>query len=121
MLALRGNHLDVAAALVAAGADTKVKAQDGSSLLMAAVSSGHVEAVKYAWQFDQDPKVVTDNGTTLMHASVTGTVGAGTLEDQLRVCEVVSFLASHGAPLDEKNAKGKTPIDIADILPMTRP
>ena len=50
-----------------------------------------------------------------MHAAVTG-VGFGA--DQKEICKVIRFLADKGAPLDEKNATGRTPIDIADILPI---
>ena len=57
-------------ALVAGGADPKLKAQDGSTLLMAAVGSGHVEAVKYAYELDSDVKAMTTTNSTLMHASV---------------------------------------------------
>lgn len=117
MVAARGNHVDVMRALIAAGADPKLKAQDGSTLLMAAAASGHVEAVKYAYEFDQDVKAVTDNGTTLMHAAVTFTLAQST---QPEVCKVVQFLADKGAPLDEKNARGRTPIDLADVQPIDK-
>ena len=87
---------------------------------MAAVGSAKVEAVKFAYQHDNDVKVVTTTGTTLMHASVTGTANGGTLEAQERICEVIRFLAEKGAPLDEKNAAGRTPIDLADVLPIDK-
>ena len=61
-------------ALVAGGADPKLKAQDGSTLLMAAAGSGHLAIVKYAYELDPDVKAVNDDRTApLMHASVTGT------------------------------------------------
>ena len=37
---------------------------------------------------------------------------------QPEVCEVIQFLADHGARLDEMNAAGRTPIAIADGLPV---
>jgi len=37
---------------------------------------------------------------------------------QPEVCEVIQFLADHGARLDELNAAGRTPISIADNLPV---
>ena len=55
-----------------------------------------------------------------MHAAVTGTAQGATQEAQDRVCEVIRFLAEKGAPLDEKNAQGRTPIDIADVLPIDK-
>jgi len=37
---------------------------------------------------------------------------------QPQVCEVIQFLADQGARLDEMNAAGRTPISIADNLPV---
>ena len=56
----------------------------------------------------------------IMHASVTGTANGATQEAQERVCEVIRFLAERGAPVDEKNAAGRTPIDLADGLPIDK-
>ena len=42
MLAARGNHEDVMRALVAAGADPALGAQDGSNLVMAAAAGGRI-------------------------------------------------------------------------------
>jgi hypothetical protein len=117
MLAAKANHPDVVRALVAAGADSKLKAQDGSTLLMAAVGSGHVEVVKYVYELDPDVKAVTSTGGTLMHASVSGTMATST---QPEICKVIQFLADKGSPLDEKDARGRTPIDLADILPIDK-
>ena len=39
---------------------------------------------------------------------------------QADICEVIQFLADKGAPLDEKNARGRTPMDVADILPIDK-
>ena len=117
MMAAKANEEAVMKALIEHGADPKLKAQDGTTLLMMATGSGHVGVVKYAYQFDQDVKATNDTGDTLMHAAVTGT---GPLATQLEICEVVQFLADKGAPLDEKNARGRTPIDIADILPIDK-
>jgi hypothetical protein len=84
------------------------------------VGSGHVEAVKFAYGYDKDVNSATSNGTTLIHASVTGTAQGATQEAQDRVCEVIRFLAEKGAPLDEKNGQGRTAIDIADVLPIDK-
>ena len=59
----------------------------------------------------------TATGDTLMHMAVTGT---NALATQAEICEVVQFLADKGVPLDEKNARGRTPIDIADVLPIDK-
>ena len=55
-----------------------------------------------------------------MHASVTGTANGATQEVQERVCQVIRFLAEKGAPVDERNAAGRTPIDLADGLPIDK-
>ena len=115
MLAARANHEDVMRALVAAGADPKLKAQDGTTLLMAAASSGHVEAVKYAYELDPDIKAVTDRKSTVMHAAVTGSMQTST---QPEICKVVQFLADKGADLDAVDGRGRTPITIANQLPI---
>ena len=120
LVAARTGQIEAMRALIEAGADTHAKAQDGSSFLMAAVGSAKVNAVKFAYQYDPDVTIVTKNGTTLMHASVTGTANGATQEAQDRVCEVIRFLAEKGAPLDEKNGAGRTPIDLADGLPIDK-
>ena len=119
-LAARAGNLDAMRALLDAGANPKAKAADKSTFLMAAVGSAKVAAVTLAYQFDNDVKAVTADGTTLMHASVTGTANGGTLRAQERVCEVIQFLADKGAPIDELNAAGRTPIDLADTLPIDK-
>jgi cytohesin len=117
LFAARANHVDVMKALVGAGADPSLKAQDGTTLLMAAAGSGHLEPVQLAYELAPDIKAVTDNGTTVMHSAVTFTLTDSTQE---KVCKVVQFLADKGALLDEKNESGRTPIDIADILPIDK-
>ena len=117
MLAARANQLAAMKALIAGGADPKLKAQDGSTLLMAAAGSGHLPIVKYAYELDQDARATTDNHSTVMHAAVTGTTLNAT---QQEVCEVVQFLADKGVPLDEKDARGRTPLSIADLLPIDK-
>ena len=115
MLAARADHADVMHALVDAGADPKLKAQDGSTLLMAAANSGHLDAVEYAYQLDPEVKAVTDKQQAVMHAAVTGSMQLST---QPEICKVVQFLADKGADLDPVDANGRTPIIIADVLPI---
>ena len=117
LIAAKSNHVDIMRALIAAGADPKLKAGDNSTLLIAAAGSGHLEPVKYAYEFDQDVKAVTFARATVIHAAVTGTTSLSTQDEIVRV---IQFLADKGAPLDEKNARGSTPIDIADIQPIDK-
>ena len=113
MLAARADHEEVMRALVAAGANPALRAQDGTSLLMAAASGARLAAFKYAYELDPSIDVVTTGGNTIMHAAV-----ALNGRTQPQVCEVIQYLADHGARLDEMNAAGRTPISIADNLPV---
>jgi uncharacterized protein len=114
-IAARANQLEVMKLLVAAGADPKLKGEDGTTLLMQAASSTNVAVVELAYTIDPDVKAVTASGATVIHASVTG---VGPAADQKEICKVIRFLAEKGAPLDERNDAGRTPIDIADRLPL---
>jgi ankyrin repeat protein len=112
--AAKAGQLEIMKSLLAAGADPKLKGEDGATLLMQAAGSANVEVVKLAYELDPDVKAVTESRATVMHAAVTG-VGAA---DQKEICKVIQFLADKGAPLDERNDRGRTPIDIADVLPL---
>jgi ankyrin repeat protein len=118
LLAARANHEDVMRALIAAGADPKLKAEDGGTLLMAAAGSGHVGVAKYAYQFDKDVNAVDDAGLTAMHFTVSGTGGLAT---QTQLCDLVQFLADIGVPLDQQDARGRTPIQVGDGIPLDKP
>ena len=117
LVAAKANRPEAMRALVAGGADPKLKAQDGTTLLMAAAGSGHVEAVKYAYELDPDVKAVNATNATVMHASVAGTMQNST---QAEICKVIQFLADKGAALDEKDGRSRTPIDVADGLPIDK-
>ena len=118
LLAARANHEDVMRALIAAGADPKLKSQDGGTLLMAAAGSGHEGVAKYAYQFDKDVTAVDDAGFTAMHFTVSGTAGSAT---QTQMCELVQFLADIGVPLDQEDRRGRTPIQVGDGIPLDKP
>ena len=113
MMAARGDHEEVMRALVAAGANPALRAQDGASVLMAAAAGARLKTFTYAYEIDPNVDVVTTTGNTPMHVAVG-------LNDrtQPEVCEVIQFLADHGATLDELNGAGRTPIAIADGLPV---
>jgi ankyrin repeat protein len=113
MLAARGDHAEVMRALVAGGANPSLKAQDGTSLLLAAASGARLATFKYAYELDPDVNAVTTAANTVMHVAV-GLNG----RTQPEVCEVIQFLADRGARLDEMNAAGRTPIAVADNLPV---
>ena len=113
MMAARADHEDVMRALVGAGADPALTAQDGTSLLMAAASGARLKTFRYAYELDSNVDVVTTTGNTPMHVAVS--LNGRT---QPEVCEVIQLLADHHAKLDEMNGAGRTPIAIADGLPV---
>jgi ankyrin repeat protein len=113
MMAARGDHEEVMRALVAAGGDPSLRAQDGTSLLMVAAAGSRLKTFTYAFEIDPHVDVVTATGNTPMHVAV-GMNG----RSQPEVCEVIQFLADKGAALDELNGAGRTPIAIADGLPV---
>ena len=116
MLAAKAGKLEAMKALVEGGADVKLKAQDDTTLLMAAAGSGHVEVVKYAYELDPSTAQLTNKtGNNAVHASVTGTGG---LVPQKSICEVIQFLSDKGVDVDVKNAQGRTAIQIANGLPI---
>ena len=114
MLAAKADHEDVMRALVAAGANPAIRAEDGSNLLMAAAAGARLKTFKYAYELDPHVDVVTTTANaTIMHAAVTQNG-----RTQPEVCEVIQFLADHGAALDEVDSAGRTPIVAADSLPV---
>jgi ankyrin repeat protein len=113
LVAAKSDHLEVMKALIAAGADTTAKAQDGSTLLLSAAAGARIETIKYVFeQLDKNVDAVTNNGNTVMHNAV---VLGGRTEPECLI--VVKYLSEHGAKLDEKNAAGRTPISSADGIP----
>jgi ankyrin repeat protein len=116
MIAARANQLEVMKALVAAGADPKLRADNGATTLMYAAGA-KVATVKYAYEIDPNVDVVNQSGQTPIHASV-GFGGAQRTQDE--VVEVIQFLADKGAKLDEVDAAGRTPITIADVGPIDK-
>ena len=113
MMAAHADHEDIMRSLVAAGANPALRAQDGATLLMAAASGARLKTFTYAFEIDPNVSVTTTTGNTVMHVAV-----AMNDRTQPEVCEVIQFLADHGALLDELNGAGRTPIAVADNLPV---
>jgi hypothetical protein len=118
LLAARYGHVDVMKALIKAGADTRAKAQDGVTLLLAAAGSSRVEAAKYAYEFDKNVTAVDDTKSTAMHLSMGGAQSGAT---QTQMTEMVQFLADIGVPLDELDSRGRTPCKVGDGAPFDKP
>jgi ankyrin repeat protein len=116
--------------LASGGADTTIGLADGTTPLLAAAGSMWVfagsedrrerafapdvlaaqredetptfEAVKLAWELGGDVNAADKTGQTPMHAAAT-----------LDFIRVIELLASKGARIDAKNAKGLTPLALA--------
>ncbi len=115
MMAARVNRPDIMKVLVEAGANPRLHATDGSTLLMAAASGGHIESVRYSFELDPDIKAMTDRKETVMHAAMIGTRRYAT---EAEVTEMVKFLADNGAELDTYDINNRTPIALAKIIPL---
>jgi len=119
LLAAQNNRVDVMRELIHAGANPALKASDGTTLLAAAASSGQLEAVQCAYEFDNDVKVkITGGGRAgAARAGRTGAnsqapAGGETLVSlavaaahrgvpEQRICDTLRWLAAKGAPLNE--------------------
>ncbi len=115
MIAARANQLEAMKMLVAAGADPKIRADNGTSTLMYGASA-KLATVQYAYEIDPNVDVVNQSGQTPIHASISG----GVQRTQDEVVEVIQFLADKGAKLDEVDAAGRTAMTIADIGPIDK-
>lgn len=91
--------------LVDAGADPAFRAQDGATLVLAAVTSGKRAALALALQLSPDANVTTPDGQTPLHLLLSGDVGPET-GDMLRL------LADKGARVDIKSQQGQTAVDV---------
>jgi ankyrin repeat protein len=116
LLAAEVNNLDVIKALVDAGADPKIPTEQGSTSLMMAAGGGTdiqrmrepseramaIETVKYLVEHGVDVKAAGQYGWTAMHmASYQG------------LTDVIEYLASKGADVNEMDAFGQTPLSIS--------
>ena len=101
-LAARAGSVPAMKALVEAGADPKVKAQDGSTLAMAAAGGGNLEALKYAVELDPDINVLTHDGRSILHMVVNNPHGADNPA-------MLQFLVDKGAKLEVADHAGITP------------
>ena len=101
--------------LAAGGADPALTTDDGTTLLMVAAGLGRyeaeslvteartLEAVRTVLTFGADVNAVNDVGNTALHAAA-----------HVKSEAVVQLLAERGAAIDVVNARGETPVLIAD-------
>lgn len=115
MVAAAAGQAGTMKVLVDAGADKNFKTEDGNNLLLAAVSSGSLEAVKYALSVSPDIKVARKDGTTVMHIAIANANrGVGEAKNTIPEAEaMIQYLADNGADLNAKTSRGQTPLDVA--------
>ena len=110
---------DIVRALLAAGADHRIAAEDGTTPLMAAAGIGHrtyqprrprgersptaEEAVRVLVEAGADVNAVNEGEFTALHAAVFRGWN-----------EVVQYLVEHGANINARDYRGRTPFRMAE-------
>jgi len=118
--AAKAGDAEVIEALLAKGADPKIPTKFGITPLMAAAGLGSKEedttgrkkteaeaiaSIKLCLDAGADVNTADNQGETALHGA-----------SQKGYDQVVQFLADHGAKLDAKDKKGRTPLDAANGL-----
>lgn len=110
LLAAEIGATDIMRALVAGGADVNFRADDGTTLVLAAVSS-NAEALSLALSFAPDINIANNGGKTALHILLGYSFYMPFTIEQLAV--MFDVLAKHGANINLADSKGQTPLDIA--------
>jgi len=118
--AAKAGDAEVIQALLAKGGDPKIPTKAGITPLMAAAGLGSKEedttgrkkteaeaiaSIKLCLEAGADVNTADNQGETALHGAA-----------QKGYDQVVQFLADHGAKLDAKDKKGRTPLDAANGL-----
>ena len=115
ILAAMAGDAEVMQGLAGAGADPSLTTTDGTTLLMVAAGLGRyeaenlvteartLEAVRLALALGADVNAVNDVGNTALHAAA-----------HIKSEAIVQLLADRGAALHVANARGETPVVVAD-------
>ena len=95
------------------GADPKVVTKGGVTALMVAAGMGHANTIRRGEQPIEAMKICLDKGVDInaatdktLNTALHAAAGQGT-------DDIVQFLADHGAKLDLKDNKGRTPMEVA--------
>lgn len=110
LLAAELGATDIMRALVAAGADVNFKAEDGTSVVLAAVSS-NAETLSLALSLVPDINIANKNGRTALHVLLGYSFYMPLTIEQ--IAAMFDVLASQGANINLADSSGTTPLDIA--------
>lgn len=103
LFAARQNDLKSAAVLIAAGADVKESAQDGTSPLLVAILNGHYTLANFLLEKGADPNAVDGKGRAALYAAVDmrnlewSTRPAPPEKDPMTELDLINALLAHGA------------------------
>jgi len=107
LIAAANGHEDTMRALLAAGADPRFVAADGTNVVLAAAQGGSASVLKLALSLAPDVNVVNANGETPLHLLVSGGV-------RPELAAMMGILAAHGARADIKSKYHMTAAEMAD-------
>jgi ankyrin repeat protein len=103
LFAARQNDMKSAAILLAAGADVKQGAQDGTSPILVAILNGHYTLANFLLEHGADPNAVDGKGRAALHAAVDmrnlewSTRPAPPEKDPMAELDLIKALLAHGA------------------------
>jgi len=103
--------VDVMKVLVAAGAKTDFKGDDGTNVVLSAAMGGSTAALAYAIELQPDLTVKNELGNTPVHIVIANRRIQVTGHVPPETPDMIRLLAAKGAPLLVKNARGQTPAD----------
>jgi ankyrin repeat protein len=101
---------DIMRVLVVSGADVNFRADDGTTLVLAAVSS-NAETLSLALSYAPDINITNNNGKTALHVLLGYTFYMPLTIEQ--IADMFEVLAKHGANINRPDNKGQTPLTIA--------
>ncbi|WP_244904573.1 ankyrin repeat domain-containing protein [Cellvibrio mixtus] len=110
LLAAELGDTDIMRALVAAGADVNFRAQDGTSLVLAAVRS-NASALSLALSLAPDVNITNNSGKTALHLLLGYSFYMPMTIEQ--IAAMFEVLAAQGARISLADSSGQTPLDIA--------
>lgn len=111
LLAAERGAASIMRMLADAGADTALRAEDGTSIVLAAAASGTMAALEVALELEPDPNVTNNSGDTPLHLLLNS--GGRTDGSPAEYAPMMQLLAAKGARIDISNRRGRTAADLA--------